>query len=458
MTHQEFLQKAEQIAQNTATAFKNRKPIDTHIPNHFIISYEEFEQKYGANLYLENAGFDVLVFDGDLNLNGHLNYTWLNEQFEQLGSTNDRRAMFVNGNLTIDGDILDNDEDNYLFLQVKGDVYCHYVYSENGNIIILGNLTALLGTAGEYNDGMLSVYGTTTVPYIVSNDHSMSDKSQIDYIFIDNGRIGEEYYGGLQGWDYFENSEFMLKEDIFADEYQVDLVVFFDYIKRGENPFVSVEEYEAKKAEWEEEHAEEIAEQKRQNEITNQNWEKYHNSKIVKRLYIYDCFLGSDDELFDYIVKEDEFLSQITDEKERFPEYDANNRVWRFYENLERILDNWWVVEQYAPAEQAEILRKIIIKAYTDDMADYILKTGDMSEIEYLYNILNDKVLKLEKDEPHFYVALIKLGLKLEKYDEIYPLLSQFDSKAEFLSNYVAQLQEFIADEGYQNWKNTQKG
>lgn len=456
MTPQEFLQKSEQIAQNTATAFKNRKLIETHIPHSFILSYEEFEQKYRANLYLENAGFDVLVFDGDLSLNGNLNYRWLNKQFEQLGSTNDRRAMFVNGNLTIDGDILDNDEDNYLFLQVAGDVYCHYVYSENGNIVIQGNLTALLGTAGEYNDGMLSVYGTTTAPYIVSNDHSMSDKSQIDYIFIDNGRIGEEYYGGLQGWDYFEDSEFMLKEDIFADEYQVDLAVFFDYIKRGENPFVSVEEYEAKKTEWEEDNAEEIAEQKRQNEITNQNWEKYHNSKVVKRLYIYDCFLGSDDELFDYIVKEDEFLSQITDEKERYPEYDADNRIWRFYEILERILKNWWVVEQYAPAEQAEILRKIIIKTYTDDMAKYALKKGDMEEIEYIYNILNEQVLKLEKDEPHFYVALVKFGLKLEKYDEIYPLLLTFEKQAEILSEYAEAVAEFFNNDGYQEWKKRQ--
>lgn len=456
MTPQEFLQKAEQIAQNTATAFKNRKPIDTHIPNHFIISYEEFEQKYGANLYLENAGFDVLVFDGDLNLNGNLNYRWLNEQFEQLGSTNDRRAMFVNGNLTIDGDILDNDEDNYLFLQVAGDVYCYYVYSENGNIVIQGNLTALLGTAGEYNDGMLSVDGTTTAPYIVSNDHSMDYISQIDYIFIDNGRIGEEYYGGLQGWDYFEDNEFMLKDGIWENEYQVNLAVFFDYIKKGENPLLSVDEYESKKAKWEEDNAEEIAAEKHQNENTAQQWEKYHNSKVVKRLYIYDYFVGSDDEFFDYMAKEYEFLSQITDEKERFPEYDAYNRVWRFYENLERILDNWWVVEQYAPAEQAEILRKIIIKAYTDDMADYILKTGDMSEIEYLYNILNDKVLKLEKDESYFYVALIKLGLALEKYEDIYPLLLTFEKQAELLPEYAESVAEFFNNDGYQEWKKGQ--
>lgn len=40
MTPQEFLQKAEQIAQNTAKTFKNRKSINTNIPRNFVISYE----------------------------------------------------------------------------------------------------------------------------------------------------------------------------------------------------------------------------------------------------------------------------------------------------------------------------------------------------------------------------------------------------------------------------------
>ena len=64
--------------------------------------------------------------------------------------------MFVNGNLFFDGNIIDDD---YLFLQVAKDTACDYLHSQDGVIAIGGNLTALWGISGEYNDGMLQVFG-----------------------------------------------------------------------------------------------------------------------------------------------------------------------------------------------------------------------------------------------------------------------------------------------------------
>lgn len=149
MENQAFLKKAAELAVLQAQAFSNRQTFATHIPNMFIVPYDEFEQQYSSNLYLD-SDFDVLIFDGDLTLaQGTINNQWLAEQFKRAGSNNNSRAMFVSGNLLINGNIIDDD---YLFLQVAKDVSCHYLHSENGNIVIGGNLTALQGISGEYNE------------------------------------------------------------------------------------------------------------------------------------------------------------------------------------------------------------------------------------------------------------------------------------------------------------------
>ena len=448
MTPQEFLQKAEQIAQNTAKTFKNRKSINTNIPRNFVISYEEFHEKYGAGLYLENAGFQVLVFDGDLNLNTNLNSDLLKQQFENLTNSADRRAVFVNGNLNIDGDILDNDWDNYLFLQVAGDVYCHYLYSENGTIVIKGNLTALLGTAGEYNDGMLAVYGTTTAPYIVSNDHAMPDKSQSDYIFIGNGQIGETYYGGISGWDYFKDSHFMLKEDILENEYQVNLAVFFEYVKKGENPFVGIEDYQAQKHIWEEKHSDEITEEQKQKEEISKEWEKYHESNVVKGLYLYNDFLGNDDELYDYIVNEYRAIQEISDENDR---YSDNEKMALFAKITERMAEEWRIVAQYYPAEKVETLRKIIIQFYNDAI-NYFSTLDNRGALEFLYPILKEYVINIEKDENYLHETLVRVGLKLEDYEDTYAFVSSIDKHKEYLPELYDSIKDVIESEGYRAW------
>ena len=115
MENQAFLKKPAELAVLQAQAFSNRQTFATHIPNMFIVPYDEFEQQYGSNLYLD-SDFDVLIFDGDLTLaQGTINNQWLAKQFKRAGGNNNSRAMFVSGNLLINGNIIDDD---YLFLQV----------------------------------------------------------------------------------------------------------------------------------------------------------------------------------------------------------------------------------------------------------------------------------------------------------------------------------------------------
>ncbi|EET80681.1 hypothetical protein CSHOW_1219 [Campylobacter showae] len=147
-----FLEKCEQITKSQVKQYENRSSFATKIPPVFILPYDEFEQKFGSNLHLDSSSC-VLVFDGDLSLSeGAINSAWLKDKFSEAGGKNNARAMFVNGNLFISGDIVDDD---YLFLQVAKDTACDYLHSQDGVIAIGGNLTALWGISGEYNDGML---------------------------------------------------------------------------------------------------------------------------------------------------------------------------------------------------------------------------------------------------------------------------------------------------------------
>ena len=104
-----FLQNCEQIIKSQVKQYENRSPFATKIPPVSILPYDEFEKKYGSNLYLDSS-CDVLVFDGDLSLSGGtINSAWLKDKFNRAGGKNNARTMFVTGKLSIGDDIVDDD-------------------------------------------------------------------------------------------------------------------------------------------------------------------------------------------------------------------------------------------------------------------------------------------------------------------------------------------------------------
>ncbi len=422
-----FLTKAEKLAQSQVKQWKNRGSVATQIPTVSVLSYDEFEQKYGSNLYLD-GNFDVLVFDGDLTLSQcTLNTRWLAKQFEQAGGDNDRQAMFVNGNLLIDGDIVDDD---YLFLQVAKDVSCHYLHSENGNIVILGNLTAIQGISGEYNDGMLQVRGKTQTPYIVSNDHSMPNSSTAEYIYIQDGKIGENYQGTLYGWDFFENSELMFKDGIFADEHQINISAFFGSVKNGENPLVDFETFQRNLANYchrDEESDDDV------------------NSQSIATLLDLEDFDGNDALFYQYIIDEYEAIEKTTDESEK---YAFDGKCFKFSWVISKMVKNWCLIMERYSVEQTDTIRKICIKCGTD-IADYFLKIGDEKTLGFLYDFLNDELVEIEKDEPYLYETLVRAGLTLQKFDEVYPLARAIGKNMPDVAKNIADVLE---SEGYRAW------
>lgn len=426
----QFLQKAEQIAKSRIKELENFSSFTAQIPPVFVLPYDKFRQKYGSNLYL-NGEFDVLVFDGDLTL-PTLNSSWLAEQFKQTGGDNERQAMFVNGNLLVEGDITDDD---YLFLQVAKDVSCRYLHSQNGNIVIGGDLSASQGISGEYNDGMLQVLGKTRAPYIVSNDHAMPNNGTGEYIYIQDGRIGKSYHGALEGWEFYEDSEAMFKEGIYKGDYQIDIPAFFKMIKNGENPFVDFKTFEANKAAWNDE----------QEEFKSDLEGSDESQSIAEILYL-ENFSGSDDELYRHMIGEYEAVEKISDENEK---YAQGGRAFMLSIIAARMVENWRLITERYPAEKVEILRKNIIKGATD-LAGYFLKIGDKKQLSFIYQFLNDELVGIEEDEPYLYETLVRAGLALQKYEEAYLLLRSISkSKLEIVKN----LNDVIESEKYQTWR-----
>ena len=432
-----FLQNCEQIVKSQVKQYENRSPFATKIPPVSILPYDEFEQKFGSNLYLDGS-FDVLVFDGDLSLSGGtINSAWLKDKFNEASGKNNARAMFVNGILSIGGDIIDDD---YLFLQVAKNTACNYLHSQDGVIAIGGNLTALWGISGEYNDGMLQVFGKTQAPYIVSNDHAMPDHGARECVYVLDGRIGRSYLGALEGWKFFENSELMFKDGICEDEHQIDISVFFEFVKKGVNPLVDFKTFEARKAAMDEENEEQGPEDA---------GDLPENSETVAEILNLENFSRSDEELYEHMVSEFGAIEKIDDESEK---YAYGGRAFELSIIAARMAENWRLITQRYSARQIDELRKIIIKSATN-LADYFLKIGDKKQLAFIYEFLNDDAVSIEKDEPFLYETLVRAGLELQDYDNAYALASVIDKKSEFLPQEVAKsIADVIKSEGYRAW------
>ena len=324
-----FLQNCEQIIKSQVKRYENYSSFAMKIPPVFILPYDEFEKKYGSNLHLD-SNFDVLVFDGDLSLSrGTINSAWLEDKFSDAGGKNSARAMFVNGNLFISGDIIDDD---YLFLQVAKDTACDYLHSQDGVIAIGGNLTARWGISGEYNDGMLQVFGKMQAPYIVSNDHAMPNHSASECVYVLDGRIGRSYLGALDGWEFFEDCELMFKDGICVDEHKIDIFAFFKFVKNGVNPLVDFKTFEARKAAWDEENEEQ------ESEDTS---DLSKNSETIAEILNLENFSGSDEELYEYMVSEFGAIEKIGDESEK---YAYGGRAFELSIIAARMAENWWLI------------------------------------------------------------------------------------------------------------------
>jgi hypothetical protein len=107
------------------------------------------------------------------------------------------RGLIVNGNLTVNGSIINSDGDNGPFLYVTGNVQANNLVSGGAFMKICGD-AKLSGVAyGHYNDGDINVMGNLSCPVLINEDHSFSIdgkliESQFNYNSFDDNEDKDE--------------------------------------------------------------------------------------------------------------------------------------------------------------------------------------------------------------------------------------------------------------------------
>ncbi|TWW00598.1 leucine-rich repeat domain-containing protein [Chitinophaga pinensis] len=132
-----------------------------------IVSFSTIREQFDVSHYdLINCidEGNVILFDGNTHIDGDLD-TNRAETFCE-----DPVLVFVNGDLTVTGDIAMGD--SYPSLMVLGNVHCDVLYSGDEMIHITGNATVKYAFYGYYNHGSITVEGKTYVPYVLNADHA----------------------------------------------------------------------------------------------------------------------------------------------------------------------------------------------------------------------------------------------------------------------------------------------
>jgi hypothetical protein len=247
----QFLQKAVKISGQ----LRQEKSFDKAVasfsnivfPKTEVMLLSEAQKRYGfkGDFYQEKDHY-ILVFNGDVYIQGNLNEQWIKDQFLSLAQKRSVFGTLVTGNLIIDGDLID---DEYIQLRVMKKLYCQYVFSYNGTIVIFQDAHVKYGIYGEYNDGFIRIDGKLYTPYIIADDHDMPRYAEGDFIYIEGGSgsykddvaIGSEQGSGFGwGWEYFEDSAKLLAKDVWTDEDKFSEQKFFELVKKGINPFVKL--------------------------------------------------------------------------------------------------------------------------------------------------------------------------------------------------------------------------
>ena len=121
---QALLAKAQGLMDRLPERVKNRPQVaETHIPNKQIITVQQ-AKAMGAISYLDDND-KMLLIKGDVLVKGNLDRNWQKQLLKGMHWEGDLYDVMIDGNLTVAGDIIDDD---YLYLQVTGNVICDYFF------------------------------------------------------------------------------------------------------------------------------------------------------------------------------------------------------------------------------------------------------------------------------------------------------------------------------------------
>jgi Leucine-rich repeat (LRR) protein len=202
-----------------------------------LLTSEEIAQRFDLSMYepINNVDPDrIIFFDGDTTITGDLNTDWAEAVLEKLeeDTSLDSVLIMINGNLTVEGDIIIRDYHPHLL--VLGNVQCDMLQSGDEMIHIAGDAQIKYVFYGYYNDGSITIAGTTYVPYVVNSDH--------DSNITPEGAILINRYSDYNDFFEYDYTRGVLPQvcipAAFDDKGEFDVWKFIDIVRSGQSPFV----------------------------------------------------------------------------------------------------------------------------------------------------------------------------------------------------------------------------
>lgn len=201
-----------------------------------LLSQQEINARFDLSPYdiIGDYTFDnILFFDGDVTIDGDLNQDRITAILKELNEDRslDSMLVFVNGNLTVNGRV--GMGEYHPFLLVLGNVHCEVLYSSDDTMFINGDAIVKYAYYGYYNDGSITVTGTTHVPYVLNSDHHSAITPQ--------GAILINVYSDHNDFFEYDYTSEVLNDsvvpEVLNNKGEFDAWKFIDLVKQGRSPF-----------------------------------------------------------------------------------------------------------------------------------------------------------------------------------------------------------------------------
>jgi Leucine-rich repeat (LRR) protein len=201
-----------------------------------LLTQQEINERFDLSPYdlIGDYTYDaILFFDGDTFIDGDLDKDRVTAFLQELKEERslDSMLVFVNGNLTVNGQV--GMGDYHPFLLVLGNVHCEVLYSSDDTMYIKGDAHVKYAYYGYYNDGSITVDGTTYVPYVLNSDHHSAITPQ--------GAILINVYSDHNDFFEYDYTCEVLDESVVPDALDdnggFDAWKFIDVVKQGQSPF-----------------------------------------------------------------------------------------------------------------------------------------------------------------------------------------------------------------------------
>ena len=202
-----------------------------------FINSEYVVENFSVNDMLFEIEYDlILLVEGNLHIKEDLD-VWYNKQLQNAEIEDyDATIILINGNLIVKGRIAPASE-AFPFLYVNGNVECHILDSYDEWITISKNAYIKYVFDGNYNDGLINIYGITHSPFILNSNHSSNVTPSKNSIIINYGHINNTHLD----YDFNGNLEKILLSELIDSE-ELDPERFKLKVMAGKSPFINIDD------------------------------------------------------------------------------------------------------------------------------------------------------------------------------------------------------------------------